>query len=681
MDIRTYLQYEPLFGAWRIDGQAGEDCLGGVFSLARTDGAEERASLLALTIPDGEEAVRAALADGMDRSGARAYFESFVTDRVKEIEQMYQLRGGGGIAQYREHLVIEHRDGLGWDILIRTEPLTPLAEHLSRRAATQREVIKLGIDLCRALETCQQQGIVLRDLRPERVCRSPLGDYKLASLSGDRRSWQGTQPGLASSPANYMAPEVYRGEDYGRTVDTYSLGLILYQLLNGGRAPFLPEQEGLSPEVRTAALRRRLSGAALPPPAYARPALAEVICRACAYRPQDRYASPAGLRRALEDLLLYPEEEPAPIQQPQPQPTPRPAPQPAPQPRPQPMPTPQPTTAGGMARQRVSPLDALRRAMARDGDDAPPYRQRGEEELLPVLLTMFAVNFAYSVTMSRADTTHPFLSLTWLSLIWLFCMGTLMIFYAPRCSLHTALLCLPAMLAGMQLGNFDMKTLWRYGDELEVLLYRLFPPLDHEQLRPLLLCCLACAALTVWGVRSGWASRKVHLASAGAALLLGCALLPVFLQRPFSTLGLLYLLHILPGCAVLTAVLIPLARRAGPPGRYWGGIAGAALLIACLTAKVFYSFGLLDALSTDFPLYLHATGWQGEEFLLEALVLLSCTLAGRLAVRGGLSRRRTYAAVIATFAVSCVCGLFVIAAFSTWCSGWMASLGILRRIN
>ena len=38
-----------------------------------------------------------------------------------------------------------------------------------------------------------------------------------------------------------MAPEVYAGKEYGFSVDTYSLGLVLYRMLNKNRGPFLPQ--------------------------------------------------------------------------------------------------------------------------------------------------------------------------------------------------------------------------------------------------------------------------------------------------------------------------------------------------------------------------------------------------------------------------------------------------------
>ena len=100
---------------------------------------------------------------------------------------------------------------------------------------------------------------------------------------------------------NYMAPELQRGEPVGPTADLYSLGLVLYRLCNRNRAPFLPADAADLPYgAAQEAQARRLRGEPLPPPAYAPPALSEVILRACAFRPADRCQTAAELRRALE---------------------------------------------------------------------------------------------------------------------------------------------------------------------------------------------------------------------------------------------------------------------------------------------------------------------------------------------------------------------------------------------
>ena len=102
----------------------------------------------------------------------------------------------------------------------------------------------------------------------------------------------------------YMAPEVYREQPYGASADLYSLGLVLYRLLNDNRAPFLPPYpQPITHSDRENALAKRMSGAPLPPPCSARGSLAGIVLKACAYQPKDRYLSPEEFRHALEEAL------------------------------------------------------------------------------------------------------------------------------------------------------------------------------------------------------------------------------------------------------------------------------------------------------------------------------------------------------------------------------------------
>ena len=97
----------------------------------------------------------------MDEASVRTYFGSFVQDLVKEFALMSKLKGNSNVVSYENHQVIEHRDGIGWDILIQMELLTPLNKYTSTCTVTRKDVIKLGIDLCRALELCQKYNIFI----------------------------------------------------------------------------------------------------------------------------------------------------------------------------------------------------------------------------------------------------------------------------------------------------------------------------------------------------------------------------------------------------------------------------------------------------------------------------------------------------------------------------------------
>lgn len=105
----------------------------------------------------------------------------------------------------------------------------------------------------------------------------------------------------------YMAPEVFRGERYDSRVDIYSLGLVMYRLLNDGRLPFFPAYPApITFSDRENAMAQRMNGVAFPAPKYADTKVAEIILKACAYNAEDRFATPAEMRQALETMQVVP---------------------------------------------------------------------------------------------------------------------------------------------------------------------------------------------------------------------------------------------------------------------------------------------------------------------------------------------------------------------------------------
>ncbi len=305
-----YKQYEPIFGAWKIIRLIGEGSFGKVFEIEREDfGVTYKAALKAITVPANESEVREVMAEGMDEASVREYFGTFVQDLVKEFALMSKLKGNSNVVSYENHQVIPHKDRIGWDILIQMELLTPLNEYTRTHTVTRQDVIRLGIDLCKALELCQKYNIIHRDVKPENIFISDAGDFKLGDF-GIARTVEKTTSGLSKKGTyTYMAPEVYKGEAYGSTVDLYSLGIVLYRLLNGNRTPFLPAAPApITHADRENALVKRLSGAALPPPGHGEGRLSEIVLKACAYEAKDRYSSPVQMRHELE-AILYSREE------------------------------------------------------------------------------------------------------------------------------------------------------------------------------------------------------------------------------------------------------------------------------------------------------------------------------------------------------------------------------------
>ena len=290
---------------WNIMRLLGEGSYGKVFEIERSEfGQTYRAALKVITVPQSSAEVRSVISEGMSVSQAEAYFHGIVEELMHEFSIMFKLKGTANIVSCEDLRVLEHPDGIGWDILIRMELLHPLLPYVYQHPMARRDIIRLGIDICKALELCQRYNIIHRDIKPENIFISDNGDYKLGDF-GIARTIERTSSGLSKKGTySYMAPEVYAGKEYGFSVDTYSLGLVLYRMLNKNRGPFLPQPpEAITFSSREQALARRMSGEALPRPFYGEGRLGEIVLKACAFDPKDRYSSPQQLRQELEAIL------------------------------------------------------------------------------------------------------------------------------------------------------------------------------------------------------------------------------------------------------------------------------------------------------------------------------------------------------------------------------------------
>lgn len=304
MENGAYKKYEPFFGGWYIRRLIGEGSYGKVFEIERKDtfGTVYTSALKVITVPPNSSGLEAALSDGMDRNSASLYFRDCVKELNREIALMSKLKGHSNIVSYEDHDVFQHEDGVGWDILIRMELLTPITRYLKdNRIFSHREVVQLGIDLCRALELCQRYDIIHRDIKPANIFLSDAQDFKLGDFGVARVAGAATAAYTRVGTLNYMAPEIFAGREYSGSVDIYSLGLVMYQLLNANRMPFYPPYpEPITYAAQERAHARRLGGEALPAPANTPDVLTRIVLKACAPDPAHRYKDPAVMRHELE---------------------------------------------------------------------------------------------------------------------------------------------------------------------------------------------------------------------------------------------------------------------------------------------------------------------------------------------------------------------------------------------
>lgn len=290
----------PTWPGWETVCELGRGSFGSVYEIRKQifDYAD-RAALKVISLPQSNSEINELYNDGYDAKSISERFQSYLEEIIREYKLMSELKGNPNIVYSDDVYYVQHGDGIGWDIYIKMELLTPLFSVL-KTPADEQQVIHLATDMCNALAACRKKNIVHRDIKPQNIFVSQSGDFKLGDF-GIAKTAERTTSGTKTGTYRYMAPEVYNNQPYGSAVDIYSLGMVLYWMLNDRRTPFLP----LPPAVPTAtqddeALRRRMNGDLIPAPTHGSDELKRIVLRACAYDPKARYASAEEM---LEDLL------------------------------------------------------------------------------------------------------------------------------------------------------------------------------------------------------------------------------------------------------------------------------------------------------------------------------------------------------------------------------------------
>ena len=154
----------------------------------------------------------------------------------------------------------------------------------------------LAAQVAEALDAAHRAGLVHRDVKPANILLCGDGRVKVADFGIAKALAEAdlTQPGLMVGTAKYVAPEQVEGKPVDSRTDIYSLGVVLYEMLCG-RPPFVAEGDAATALARLQRdpLRPRQVRPGIPR------ALEEVVTRAMAREPHERYASASDLRAAL----------------------------------------------------------------------------------------------------------------------------------------------------------------------------------------------------------------------------------------------------------------------------------------------------------------------------------------------------------------------------------------------
>lgn len=293
---------------WELIEKIGEGSFGKVYKAKRTErGRSFYSAIKIISIPASKGELDSVRSEMNNEQSTREYFRNLVEDCIQEIYTMEHFCGNSHVVSFEDFKVVEYLDEIGWDISIRMEYLTSFMDYCTGKELTKKEVIKLGCDLAMALIYCRKLNIIHRDVKPENIFVSRFGDFKLGDF-GIAREQAHTMSNMSKKGTySYMAPEIYKGEKYDSSIDIYSLGIVLYKLMNQNRLPFLSlDKQLITYRDKETALARRMAGEKMPAPVNASASFSHIILKACAYEPGKRYRKPEDMLRDLEKLRLAP---------------------------------------------------------------------------------------------------------------------------------------------------------------------------------------------------------------------------------------------------------------------------------------------------------------------------------------------------------------------------------------
>ncbi len=287
---------------WKIVRRLGGGGFGTVYEIERDFyGEEELAAMKVIRIPKEESDLDDDYNSGMTEEEVREKYTYIQNYFSKEYQLMLEFKGHSNIVNCHDFSVVPNPDGPGCALYIRMELLKPLKEVLKTETFSEARIVQLGIDICRALEICERRDVIHRDIKPDNIMMSDFGNFKLGDF-GIARTMEKTMSASMAGTDWYMAPEVAKKMKYGKSVDTYSLGLVLYWLLNDGRLPFVPEKDRISAKDMQAAYRLRMQGKEIPEPKRGSRQLKAVVLKALSFEREKRYRSGKEMLEALLEI-------------------------------------------------------------------------------------------------------------------------------------------------------------------------------------------------------------------------------------------------------------------------------------------------------------------------------------------------------------------------------------------
>ena len=162
------------------------------------------------------------------------------------------------------------------------------------------EAVDIMKQLTSAISEAHKRGIIHRDIKPQNIIVKSDGSIKILDfgIATAKGSVQLTQANNVMGSVHYLAPELARGQQASPQSDIYAMGIVLFEML-AGDVPFKADQ---AVQIALMHMRDPLPNIRAINPAVPQ-SLANIINKAAAKNPSDRYASAADMLADLNTCL------------------------------------------------------------------------------------------------------------------------------------------------------------------------------------------------------------------------------------------------------------------------------------------------------------------------------------------------------------------------------------------
>lgn len=302
---------------WNIIASLGTGGFGTVYKASRyiRRNAEENSAIKIVSIPkDKNELEKIQLDAGEVIESTDSFIQDIVDRYLDEVEAMASLKHHSNIVSMEDFRVIEtfssELDSMQYMIFIREEMMETLRHYCKEKSIDETIAIKIGIDICTALESLESVHLIHRDISEDNILVTTQGNRTIFKLSdfGIAKRITSSNSSLTRNAGKtfHIPPEVYLRGEQTTTVDTYGLGMTLYRLINSGRPPFIDLEVPLSYRVLEKAEDIRVYNKEnVPSLKNISEGFSHILVKALSYNSSDRFQNATEMKKALSECLQY----------------------------------------------------------------------------------------------------------------------------------------------------------------------------------------------------------------------------------------------------------------------------------------------------------------------------------------------------------------------------------------